>query len=239
MHSVDALLQYMQQHDLDAFFLAKKPNVRYISGYTGDDSYLLITKDRFFFLTDPRYTEQVAQECPDYEIVLWKNYGSIGECVADLAQQQHLQSIGFEADALSYLFYSQLEKNVKAQLVATTDVVETFRSIKTPQEIEYLRAACEISCRAFAFHSLDLAISAAKAAGGYQGCSILYKKPGSREYVLLVESRDASQEDFARVCNTAAEYGRKLEITPATLAYYEEHYDIIIGTDAIQKLSRI
>ena len=149
MHSVDALLQYMQKHDLDAFFLAKKPNVRYISGYTGDDSYLLITKDRFFFLTDPRYTEQVAQECPDYEIVLWKNYGSIGECVADLAQQQHLQSIGFEADALSYLFYSQLEKNVKAQLVATTDVVETFRSIKTPQEIEYLRAACEISCRAF------------------------------------------------------------------------------------------
>lgn len=27
--------------------------------------------------------------------------------------------------------------------------METFRSIKTPQEIEYLRAACEISCRAF------------------------------------------------------------------------------------------
>lgn len=149
MKSVNALLEYMKQHDMDAFFLAKKQNIRYISGYTGDDSYLVITKDHFYFLTDPRYTEQISIECPDYEIVLWKNYGSIGECVAEIAKKEHINSLAFEADTLNYLFYSQLEKNVKATLVPTINVVETFRSIKTPQEIEYLRAACEISCRAF------------------------------------------------------------------------------------------
>ena len=56
MKSVNALLEYMKQHDMDAFFLAKKQNIRYISGYTGDDSYLVFTKDHFYFLTDPRYT---------------------------------------------------------------------------------------------------------------------------------------------------------------------------------------
>ena len=60
MKSTEALLQYMKQHDLDAFFLAKKQNIRYISGYTGDDSYLVITPNKFYFLTDPRYTEQAA-----------------------------------------------------------------------------------------------------------------------------------------------------------------------------------
>ena len=35
MKSVNALLEYMKQHDMDAFFLAKKQNIRYISGYTG------------------------------------------------------------------------------------------------------------------------------------------------------------------------------------------------------------
>lgn len=149
MKSAEALLHYMKQHDLDAFFLAKKQNIRYISGYTGDDSYLVITPNKFYFLTDPRYTEQAALECPDYQIVLWKNFGSIGECVAKLLQEQHSQSMGFEADVLNYLFYSQLEQNVSAKLVPTTNVVETFRSVKTPQEIEYLRAACDISCRAF------------------------------------------------------------------------------------------
>ena len=139
----------MKQHDLDAFFLAKKQNIRYISGYTGDDSYLVITPNKFYFLTDPRYTEQASLECPDYQIVLWKNYGSIGECVAEIAKEQRVSSLAFEADTLNYLFYSQLEKNVPAQLVPTTNVVEQFRSVKNPQEIEYLRAACEISCRAF------------------------------------------------------------------------------------------
>ena len=140
MKSVNALLEYMKQHDMDAFFLAKKQNIRYISGYTGDDSYLVITKDHFSFLTHPRYTEQISIECPDYEIVLWKNYGSIGECVAEIAKKEHINSLAFEADTLNYLFYSQLEKNVKATLVPTTNVVETFRSIKTPQEIDALPA---------------------------------------------------------------------------------------------------
>ena len=79
-------------------FWQKKQNIRYISGYTGDDSYLVITKDHFYFLTDPRYTEQISIECPDYEIVLWKNYGSIGECVAEIAKKEHINSLAFEAD---------------------------------------------------------------------------------------------------------------------------------------------
>lgn len=148
MKPVESLLEYMKQHDLDAFFLAKKPNIRYISSFTGSDSYVVITKNKFYFLTDPRYSEQVSIECPDYQIVMWKDFGSIGGCVAQIAKDEHIASIGFEADALNYLFYSQLEKNVNATLVPTTDVVETFRSIKTPEEISYMRAACDISCRA-------------------------------------------------------------------------------------------
>ena len=149
MKPVEKLLQYMEQHNLDGFFLAKKPNVRYISGYTGDDSYLLITREQLFFLTDPRYTEQAGKECPDYQLVLWKQFASIGACVASIAQQHKIKAIGFEADALSFLFYSQLKQEVNCELVPTTDVVETFRSIKSPEEIAYMRAACEISCRAF------------------------------------------------------------------------------------------
>lgn len=149
MKSVEMLLEYMRQNDIDAFFLAKKQNIRYISGYTGDDSYVVITKDKFYFLTDPRYTEQAGIECPDYQILLWKTYGSIGKCVAHIVNEQHVQSLAFEADVLNYLFYSQLEKEISAKLIPTINVVEKFRSVKTPQEIEYLRAACEISCRAF------------------------------------------------------------------------------------------
>lgn len=144
------LLAYLEQQGIDGFFVKKKENVRYISGYTGDDSYLLVGKKRLCLITDPRYTEQAALECPAYEIINWRTAGSsLAGTVAGLALEQGMRSVAFEADALNYLQYSGLKEKMEAELVPTEAVIEEMRAIKSPQEIEYLRAACEISCRAF------------------------------------------------------------------------------------------
>ena len=39
-------------------------NVTYLTGFTGDDSYLLVTLDGETLITDPRYTTQLEEECP-------------------------------------------------------------------------------------------------------------------------------------------------------------------------------
>jgi Xaa-Pro aminopeptidase len=145
------LLAYMEKEGLDGFFIATKANVRYISGFTGADSYLLITREKYYFITDPRYTEQAGMECPAYELYVWRGAGkTVGDAVGCLAERHHLKHIGFEGGAMSYTQYNDFSKVVQAELVSTTDVIEKMRSIKTPQEIEYQRAACEIACRAFA-----------------------------------------------------------------------------------------
>lgn len=145
---VDKLLPHMEQAQLDAFFVAKPENVRYISGYTGADSFLLITQDHNYFLTDPRYTEQAAQECPGYTICDWRSSGGLGRAVAKLLEGHGALRLGFEADVLNVAQYTSFQEEIHGQLVPTTDVIEKLRAIKTPQEISYLRAACEISCRA-------------------------------------------------------------------------------------------
>lgn len=149
MKPIEKLLAYMESNHIDAFYIAKKPNVRYVSGYTGDDSYLLITKEKSYIITDPRYTEQIGMECPDYEIALWRPVGTVGKAISNLMNANGLKSLAFEGDAVNYLMYADLRENTSADLISTTDVVEEMRAIKTPQEIEYQRAACEISCRAF------------------------------------------------------------------------------------------
>ncbi|MDF2571495.1 MAG: aminopeptidase family protein [Sporomusa sp.] len=144
------LLTYMENVGLDGFFVSAKENVRYISGFTGSDSYLLITKEKYYFITDPRYTEQAGIECPAYALYVWRTPGkTVGDAVGCLAARHNLNHIGFEGSAMSFSQYNSLGKAVQAELVATTDVIEMMRSIKNPREIEYLRAACEISCRAF------------------------------------------------------------------------------------------
>lgn len=144
------LLPWFSENAAEALFLKKKPNVRWASGFQGADSYVLMTPNDGFLLTDPRYTEQAALEAPDFTVINWREAGgSVMKAVAHILKEQKLHSLAFEANELSYGEYSALQQATDAQLTPTYDVVEKLRSVKTPQEIEYLRAACDIASRAF------------------------------------------------------------------------------------------
>ena len=136
---MEQLLAYMQKEHLDGMFISRPVNVKYVSHYTGEDSWLFITEQEKFFLTDPRYTEQVSYECPDYTILNWRDtYGSIGKALAYAVEKVGAKTIGFEAAHLTVEQYQNLQSEVKAELVPADGIIEEFRSIKKPEEIESL-----------------------------------------------------------------------------------------------------
>ncbi len=147
---VGKVLNVMLKEGLDGFFISKIHNVRYISKYTSDDAYLLITNTKNYFITYPRYTEQAQSECKGFEVVNWRTSGkTLSEAVANIANELNIKSLGFEADNITYQNYSGLSEAMKAKLIPMTNVVEEFRAVKTPEEIQNQRIACQISCRAF------------------------------------------------------------------------------------------
>ena len=133
----------------DAIFLMKGANVRWTSGFKGADSYLLVTPERAFLITDPRYTEQAEMECPDITVVNWRAKGGVVKTAAEIIKERKLRRVAFEDDALTYQLYSALSKETDAELIPAAGEIEKLRSIKTAEEIQYLRAACDIACRAF------------------------------------------------------------------------------------------
>ncbi len=146
----ERLLPWFSQNTAEAIFLKKGPNVRWASGFKGADSYVLMTRNGGFLITDPRYTEQAGIEAPDFTVVDWRSTGgSVMKAVAHILKEQKLASLAFEADVLSFNEHRALQEAADAVLTPTENVIEKLRSVKTPQEIEYLRAACEIACRAF------------------------------------------------------------------------------------------
>lgn len=150
MRNEHKLLKYMEENNLPAFYVSDPSNVRYISGYTGDDSYLLITKETFYFITDPRYTEQVADECPDYVILNWRKPGcTLAGTIEEVVEEKGLKAIGFEANEVIFSTYRSMEEQIKAELVPTQEVIETFRAVKSEEELAYSRIACDIASRAF------------------------------------------------------------------------------------------
>ena len=105
--------------------------------------------------------------------------------------------------------------------------------------VTYEAPAFSQTFRAFAFNDLDQAITASKAAKLFKGYSTLYKRPDDSYYILVIQSQPLPDDDFAKVCNLIAEYGRKVKTTDNSLAYYEEHYTVISKDRAIQKLASI
>lgn len=150
MQRLEQLKTYMEREGLDGFYVAKPENVRCISGYTGEDSFLFITRARLYFITDPRYTEQAAFECPEYELVDWRTNGKvIGSTVSALVEKEQVTKIGFEEDYLTFASWKSMQECTKAELVPTRNVIEELRAVKTPEELKKLRISCDIASRAF------------------------------------------------------------------------------------------
>ncbi|MDY5484798.1 MAG: Xaa-Pro peptidase family protein [Clostridium sp.] len=146
---MERLLEFMEKAGLSAMFISRPVNVKYVSHYTGEDSFLFITEKEKFFLTDPRYTEQVSYECPDYTIVNHRAHGSVAKALAAIIKEHPVKTIGYEATHLTVSDYLQFQKELDAELVPADGEIERYRSVKRPEEIACSRIACDIASRAY------------------------------------------------------------------------------------------
>ena len=156
MKRINKLLDLLKKKDIDGFLVASEPNITYLSGFTGDSSFMAVTKDRVVLITDERYTEQAKKECHrEIEVLNWidkKRYGI--ETYRHLVNTYGIRKFGFEDNIISFSTYRMLENGLSdIELVATTGLVDELRVVKDEEEIACLRTACEISD-----HSLELTI---------------------------------------------------------------------------------
>src|SRR5690242_21116033 len=100
--------------NLDGLLVSQPESRYYLSGYTGHDlpprdsaGYLLITADQAILLTDPRTTEQAAQEAPEFEVVTYPSGIRGPERIAETARKLGLGRVAFESIHLPYAIYAE------------------------------------------------------------------------------------------------------------------------------------
>ena len=92
--------------------------------------------------------------------------------------------------------------------------------------------------RVFIFDSLqDIFKPASFVSTFYNGDNYLYKDTAENKYILVVTRNNAEKEDFNKACNILSEYGRLKKSVPGTHAYFSEHFPLVSGPDALQKLN--
>ena len=147
----DALRRLLEEKSAGALLVTSERNVTYLTGFTGDSSYLLVTRQRELLLTDRRYTQQLAEECPGLELAVREPGSTLSDFTVQTLGQLGLPSFGIEADSLTVAAFDNLrEKLTGCQLASTSGIVESLREVKDAGEIAEIRAAIEIAERAFA-----------------------------------------------------------------------------------------
>ena len=114
-------------------------------------------------------------------------------------------------------------------------VVESAKDFSEIAEKEHMQKV-----RLFSFATLDSVILSSQLLKGlYDGANTLYKDTGNGIYVLALTQSSLTTTEFHKICNMLSEYGCLEKAPSSVLAYLEEHCEVMIAENALQKLSNI
>lgn len=156
--------QILGELSLDVLYVSKPENVRYLSGFAeGKDGKVVLTRDGPTFITDGRYIVEASRQRFPHRILLRRSE------MNKLLTEYFCGRVGFEAEVLSVADLEAMRKDIPGvEFVATHNVFDNLRRIKTPEEIEAIRKAAALTDAGFE-HILP------------------YLKPGVREMDVALE----------------------------------------------------
>ncbi len=152
----DDLRHAFIEEGLDALLVSQPLNVTYLTGFTGESSFLVLGRQRAVLVSDPRFSEQILEECPGLDAAIRPPAQTLYQATAEVVTRLGLHNIGFESNHLTVAELEMLGGLCPAvSWKGGRDRVERLRAVKDESEVAAIREAVAIAARAFAaFRSL-------------------------------------------------------------------------------------
>lgn len=147
----DRLRRAVHKANAEAILVTDFTNVTYLTGFTGDDSFLLLRQDGEVVISDPRYTTQLGEECPGLELHIRKPGVKMLQAVVRVLKRAKVRRLAIEADSMTVSTRDKLAQELPAmEILSTSGLVERLRQIKDRGEIELMRQAIRYAEKGFA-----------------------------------------------------------------------------------------
>ena len=144
------LRKLLKKAGAEAMLVTNYTNVTYLTGFTGDDSFLLLDAKKTIIISDSRYTTQLEQECPGIELHIRTTSTPILDATTTVLGSMKPGSLAIEGDSLAVGAFEKLkEKVANIPLAITSGLVEQLRIIKDKVEVDEMRLAARQAERAF------------------------------------------------------------------------------------------
>jgi Xaa-Pro aminopeptidase len=141
----------LRAENLDALLVSNFSNVTYLTGFSGDSSYLVVGREKTVLVSDGRFTEQIREECPGLEAHIRRTTGvKMPAAVAKVCRSLKIGRLGIEAGAMTVAEANEMRAALaKIEFVETTGIVESLRATKDANELKLIREAIGMAESAF------------------------------------------------------------------------------------------
>lgn len=138
----------MKGAKLGALLITRSSDARYLTGFTGEDSALLVTNRDAHLISDGRFDEAINQECPWTK--RWMRKGTLDAEIAKVCGQLKLSKVGFQADGTAVSSLNTWKKLRRGTRFAEAPpILAEMRRTKDAAELKQIRAAIKIAQDAF------------------------------------------------------------------------------------------
>jgi Xaa-Pro aminopeptidase len=146
----ERLQRLLRKEPARSILITSPSNVTYLTGFSGDSSYLWIDRDRIRLISDARFEEQIAEECPTLEVVIRKSTVTVLAAAAKVIRSSKVGQYLVEGHSISKADFDQLAAaNPKISVLASSGLVESLRERKDQTELQAIQRAIHIAEEAF------------------------------------------------------------------------------------------
>ncbi len=147
-YKINNIREKMKLLNLQGLIISNPINIRYITGIPVEGT-ILITDKENVFITDARCIEKVNETFTINDQVIVYDAKDISE--ADNQNFfQNCENVGFEENYVTYAKYQELIRRYRIKNIEETEyIIEKQRAVKTEEEIECIKKACEITDNCF------------------------------------------------------------------------------------------
>ena len=130
----EKLGKLLKRRRLDAAVITGEANLLAFTGFGCDNGVLVVSRESSIFYTDFRYAPEARRKCPGLKVRDIRRLEFSGNRIGYEGEIPHRRFLGFQKMAR------------KAKFVDISRDFLAIRAVKTPEEIEKLRASEELDC---------------------------------------------------------------------------------------------
>ena len=140
--------EQMAKHRLPAYLVTDPRDTYYMSGFTGEDSAVLVTPRAAHVVSDARFDEAIDAEVPWAMKHLRK--GLLIDEIGKLVVRLKLERLGVQSESMTMAMHKALRKAAKpARIVAAPPITERLRRCKDATELTVLNRAIAVAQDSF------------------------------------------------------------------------------------------